>query len=145
MHILIEAVIDSPYLEVRAACSNTDDPSIPVDTFRAWFIGLLFTIIGTAVNTLFSWVFFLEHSFRTDSEPFHRARNPSIGISAFVAQIVAYPVGKMFERLPTKSVTIFGRRMSLNPGTPFNQKEHILVWLLSLPSVVRAFLNVLHF
>lgn len=30
---------DSPYPEVRSAVANTDDPDIPVSTFRAWFIG----------------------------------------------------------------------------------------------------------
>lgn len=27
---------DSPYPEVRAVVSNTDDPSIPCNTFRVW-------------------------------------------------------------------------------------------------------------
>lgn len=53
---------DSPYLEVRAAVSNTDDPSTPVDTFRSWFLGLFFVVLGTSINTFFS------------------ARLPSIGI-----------------------------------------------------------------
>ncbi|KAJ8518259.1 hypothetical protein ONZ45_g4645 [Pleurotus djamor] len=36
---------DSPYPEVRSAVANTDDPSIPTSTIRAWVIGLLFAII----------------------------------------------------------------------------------------------------
>ena len=36
---------DSPYPEVRSAVANTDDPAIPVNTIRAWVLGLIFAII----------------------------------------------------------------------------------------------------
>lgn len=36
---------DSPYPEVRSAVANTDDPSIPASTFRAWTLGLIWAII----------------------------------------------------------------------------------------------------
>ncbi|KAL8290387.1 hypothetical protein RQP46_002645 [Phenoliferia psychrophenolica] len=45
---------DSPYLEVRAAVDPFDDPTTHVDTFRAWFLGMFFVIIGTAINTFFA-------------------------------------------------------------------------------------------
>ncbi|KAL8281284.1 hypothetical protein RQP46_006318 [Phenoliferia psychrophenolica] len=70
--IKLEAALmeDSPYLEVRSAVSMTDDPTEPVNTFRAWyfvflskmtppkteapsprrFIGFVFVSIGTGVN-----------------------------------------------------------------------------------------------
>ena len=41
---------DSPYLEVRSAVSNTDDPLMPVNTVRAWVIGMLWTIVVPGVN-----------------------------------------------------------------------------------------------
>lgn len=44
---------DSPYEEVRASVSNTDDPDMPVSTLRMWFIGLLLTILGAGMNTFF--------------------------------------------------------------------------------------------
>lgn len=31
---------DSPYPEVRSAVANTDDPTIPVSSIRAWVIGM---------------------------------------------------------------------------------------------------------
>jgi hypothetical protein len=31
----------SPYAEVRESISNVDDPSMPVETFRAYFIGFV--------------------------------------------------------------------------------------------------------
>ena len=40
----------SPYAEVRASVPNTDDSTLPVDTFRAWFIGLLFVALFSALN-----------------------------------------------------------------------------------------------
>ena len=46
---------DSPYPEVRAAVSNIDDPTMPVMTFRAWTLGLLFTIVIPGVNQLLSY------------------------------------------------------------------------------------------
>lgn len=41
---------NSPYAEVRATVSNTDDPSLPVETFRAWFLGLGIGSIFSALN-----------------------------------------------------------------------------------------------
>lgn len=41
---------DSPYPEVRAAVANTDDTSIPVNTFRAWVIGLMWAILIPGLN-----------------------------------------------------------------------------------------------
>lgn len=36
---------NSPYLEVRANVPNTDDPTIPVNTVRMWFLGVVFTLV----------------------------------------------------------------------------------------------------
>lgn len=67
---------DSPYPEVRASVSNIDDPDMPCElpifcegcdmhrrvtvkltfpalTFRAWFMGLIFAILGAGINTFF--------------------------------------------------------------------------------------------
>lgn len=40
----------SPYAEVRASVSNKDDPTLPVDTFRAWFIGIFSVAVFAVVN-----------------------------------------------------------------------------------------------
>ncbi|KAI0291282.1 hypothetical protein BC826DRAFT_912486 [Russula brevipes] len=37
----LSMVLESPYAEVRSAVANTDDPTIPASTFRAWAVGLL--------------------------------------------------------------------------------------------------------
>lgn len=38
---------DSPYPEVRAVVSPTDDPSMPINTARMWIIGIIFTIVSS--------------------------------------------------------------------------------------------------
>jgi hypothetical protein len=40
----------SPYLEVRESIPNTDDPTLPVETFRAWAIGLIFAAVFSSLN-----------------------------------------------------------------------------------------------
>ena len=42
--------VHSPYTEVRASVPNTDDPNLPVDTFRAWFLGLGFVLVFSSLN-----------------------------------------------------------------------------------------------
>lgn len=103
---------DSPYPEVRAAVSNVDDPSMPVNTFRAWFLGLLFTIIVSAINH------FIEF------------RGPSVWVSPLIVQLVALPCGKFLEWVfPTKRFNTFGYVWSFNPG-PFNIKEHTVITIM---------------
>lgn len=41
---------DSPYPEVRAAVSNMDDPTMQVNTWRVWFLGMFWAIIMAGVN-----------------------------------------------------------------------------------------------
>ncbi|KAJ0348495.1 hypothetical protein COL154_006460 [Colletotrichum chrysophilum] len=104
---------NSPYSEVRAVVDNHDDPTMPSSTIRAWVIGLLFSALLAFVNQLFS------------------VRYPSITILANVAQLLAYPLGKLWEKaLPDVGFTVFGSRISLNPG-PFNRKEHMLITIMA--------------
>lgn len=99
--------------DVNGIVSSTDDPTVPVSTFRVWFIGLWFSVIGSCINNFFA------------------ERLPGIGISGFVAQLVAYPAGKLCERiLSTKKYKTLGYEWSLNPG-PFTAKEHILITIMS--------------
>ncbi|KDQ20995.1 hypothetical protein BOTBODRAFT_169670 [Botryobasidium botryosum FD-172 SS1] len=96
---------DSPYPEVRSAVSNTDDPDMPVNTIRAWAIGIILLVLVTGLNQLAS----LSSSFP--------------GVSTLLPQLVAFPMGHLAARaLP--DITILGCR--LNPG-PFTIKEHVLI------------------
>ncbi|PWN48303.1 small oligopeptide transporter [Violaceomyces palustris] len=104
---------DSPYAEVRAAVSNIDDPSMPAMTFRAWFIGLVFSIIVPGVNQLLYF------------------RYPSTSIGPLVAQLVAHPVGVLMAAiLPTKVFKTPLGSFTLNPG-PFNVKEHTIIVVMA--------------
>lgn len=104
---------DSPYPEVRAAVSNTDDEDLPCNTVRAWTIGLILVVLGAAMNTLFS------------------LRQPSISIGALVAQIIAWPMGHAWARyLPDREFSFFGIPWQLNPG-PFNIKEHAIIVVMA--------------
>lgn len=80
----------------------------PLTCFSAWVIGLVFVAAGAFVNQFFS------------------IRYPGINVGSNVAQLLAYPAGKLFERvLPAATFSLFGRSFSLNPG-PFNLKEHMV-------------------
>jgi hypothetical protein len=46
---------ESPYPEVRAAVASVDDPSMPVNTFRTWFLGILFTLLVSGLNQVFAF------------------------------------------------------------------------------------------
>ncbi|TFK41282.1 OPT oligopeptide transporter [Crucibulum laeve] len=104
---------ESPYPEVRAAVSSVDDPFMPVNTFRMWFLGLIFTILVSGLNQVFSMRF------------------PSVYITGVVAQLVSLPLGKGLEKiLPTTRFNTFGYVWSLNPG-PFSIKEHVCITVMA--------------
>ena len=44
---------DSPYIEVRSAVANTDDPMMPSSTFRAWVIGITWAVLMSGVGQFF--------------------------------------------------------------------------------------------
>ncbi|OTA94243.1 hypothetical protein M434DRAFT_384166 [Hypoxylon sp. CO27-5] len=105
--------VNSPYAEVRAVVDNHDDINTPCGTIRAWVIGVGFSVLLAFINTLFS------------------IRQPMITVQANVAQLLAYPIGKGFEKiLPDVGFTFWGTRHSLNPG-PFSRKEHMLITIMA--------------
>ncbi|PHH64337.1 hypothetical protein CDD81_4694 [Ophiocordyceps australis] len=116
MKLLVAFIINnSPYAQVRAVVDNHDDPNIPVSTIRAWLIGIFFSILLPFVNQLFS------------------IRQPSISFPSHVAQLLAFPIGKSWEKwMPDYQLPIpFTRKkISLNPGR-FNKKEHMLITIMA--------------
>lgn len=101
----------SPYPEVRSIADPMDDPNLPVETVRAYLLGIIWVIIGTGVNQFF--------------EP----RMPPISITSHLLQFLVYPCGRLLELLPDYGFTVRGRRISLNPG-PWNSKEQALVTIM---------------
>ncbi|KAJ0306310.1 hypothetical protein COL516b_004768 [Colletotrichum fioriniae] len=106
----IDAVMirfSSPYPGVRAVAEILDDQSVPIETFRAYFLGIGWAIIGTFISTFFN------------------SRFPAISLSGQVIQILLFPCAKVLEFvLPDWGITVRGTRHSLNPG-PWNFKEQM--------------------
>jgi len=104
--------------QVRATVRNFD-VDFPANTIRAWFIGLLLCTIGSAVNMLFSM------------------RNPSILVTTYVIQLVAYPIGLGWDLImPDHDFHLLGLSFNLKPGK-FNYKEHVIIVVMSNVSRLR--------
>ncbi|KHN98781.1 small oligopeptide transporter, OPT family [Metarhizium album ARSEF 1941] len=109
-HALMED--NSPYPEVRAVVRNYD-VDVPANTIRAWVIGLLLCTVGSGVNMLFS------------------LRNPTVAITTYVVQLVAYPIGRGWDMIfPDKVWNVCGVKFNLRPGK-FNFKEHVVIVAMS--------------
>ncbi|KAI3836351.1 hypothetical protein MKX03_006862 [Papaver bracteatum] len=103
----------SPVEEVRLVVPETDNPSLPVMTFRVWVLGTLSCTILIFLNTFFTY-----------------RRQPLI-ISAVLMQILVLPIGRFMARvLPKRNMSILRKKISLNPG-PFNMKEHVIITIFA--------------
>ncbi|KAF7139165.1 hypothetical protein RHSIM_Rhsim07G0214400 [Rhododendron simsii] len=108
-HQAIDEDEQSPVEEVRLTVSNTDDPTLPVWTFRMWSLGLISCALLSFLNTFFAY------------------RTEPLIISMISVQVATLPVGRFMARvLPERKFRIGSREYSVNPG-PFNMKEHVLI------------------
>lgn len=100
--------------QVALTVPTTDDPSLPVLTFRMWVLGTLSCILLSFLNQFF-W-------YRT--EP--------LTITAISAQIAVVPLGQLMAAKLPKRAFFKGSRweFTLNPG-PFNVKEHVLITIFA--------------
>ncbi|XP_031492256.1 oligopeptide transporter 3 [Nymphaea colorata] len=102
-----------PVEEVALVVPETDDPKLPVMTFRAWFLGTAACLFLIFMNTFFTY------------------RTQPLTISAILAQIVVLPLGRfMAATLPERRFSVMGYGFSLNPG-PFNIKEHVIITIFA--------------
>ena len=83
---------NSPYPEVQAAVRNYDEPDLPANTIRAWVIGIILTTVCSSINLLFS------------------LRNPSIIVTTYCVQLVAYPVGLAWDMVGVHLVVFWQPR-----------------------------------
>ncbi|KAK9988895.1 hypothetical protein SO802_029134 [Lithocarpus litseifolius] len=101
-----------PIEEVRLTVANTDDPTLPMWTFRMWFLGLFSCALLSFLNQFFAY------------------RIEPLVITQITVQVASLPIGRfMASVLPKTKFQIPGfgsRSFSLNPG-PFNMKEHVLI------------------
>ncbi|KAJ4746419.1 oligopeptide transporter [Rhynchospora pubera] len=103
---------NSPVEQVRMTVLTTDDPTLPVWTFRMWVIGIFSCALMSFLNQFFSY------------------RTEPLIITSITVQVASLPAGRLLANiLPEKKFRLpgFGDRLfSLNPG-PFNIKEHVLI------------------
>lgn len=105
----------SPVEQVRLTVTNDDDPTLPIWTFRMWFLGLLSCALLSFLNQFFSY------------------RTEPLIITQITVQVATLPIGHFMARiLPTTKFRIPGlsSEVSLNPG-PFNIKEHVLITIFA--------------
>ena len=133
----------SPYPEVRSAVSNTDDPTMPSSTFRAWAVGLIWAILIPGVNQLF---FFRYPSVTIDQVREAFPHGVSVSLlgsqllnrilrSKFLPQLLTLPICKAWARyLP--NISFFG--VPLNPG-PFTVKEHVIITIMAAVGAETAY------
>jgi hypothetical protein len=135
---------NSPYAEVRAVVSNTDDVNIPSSTIRAWvcrfwepFFDTIYLLQEVKPKIFWYWIpnlqvigllFVVGLAFINQ---LFSIRQPPINIQANVVQLLCYPVGRVAAALlPDWGFTLFGSRHSLNPGK-FSTKEHMLITIMA--------------
>lgn len=105
---------DCPIKQVELTVPKTDDPNMPVLTFRMWVLGLASCILLSFVNQFF-WY-----------------RTQPLSITSISAQIAVLPIGHLMARtLPTRLIFKGTRfEFTMNPG-PFNIKEHVLITIFA--------------
>lgn len=73
-------------------------------------------------------------------------RNPSIAITTYVIQLIAYPIGRGWDLImPDKEWKLFGIKFNLRPGK-FNHKEHVVIVAMSnvsTPLTIRSKIDLM--
>ncbi|KAH6855751.1 OPT oligopeptide transporter protein-domain-containing protein [Chaetomium sp. MPI-CAGE-AT-0009] len=72
---------NSPYAQVRASVSSTDNTSLSINTPRMWALSILFSILGSSTNLFFS------------------LRYPSVAITPVIALLMVHPLGLLWDYL----------------------------------------------
>ncbi|KAH8912278.1 OPT-domain-containing protein [Coniochaeta sp. PMI_546] len=70
---------NSPYPQVRASVSPTDNTALSINTPRMWFLATLFSFLGSSTNLFFS------------------LRYPSVSITPVIALLLVHPLGLMWD------------------------------------------------
>ena len=70
---------NSPFPQVRASVSATDNISLSICTPRMWVLSLFFAFLGSATNLFFS------------------LRYPSVAITPIIALVLVHPLGRLWD------------------------------------------------
>ncbi|KAF9456897.1 peptide transporter MTD1 [Collybia nuda] len=100
--------------------SLEDDPTLPVFTFRMWFLGIGLACFGSVLGQIFYF------------------RPQTVYVSQLFIQIIGYILGRVLEEIIPGSGNLHDRMKTkdtafwrfLNPG-PFNIKEHVAITILA--------------
>ncbi|KAG0463098.1 hypothetical protein HPP92_021574 [Vanilla planifolia] len=106
---------DHPIEEVRLTVDPTDNPNLPVLTFRTWLLGVISCVLLSFANMFFGY------------------RSNQLSIGSVCIQIITLPIGRFLAAtLPKKDIKVPLTRcsFSLNPG-PFSMKEHCLITIFA--------------
>lgn len=107
-HITADTDSQSDVLRAAGIGIAENDPTEPVLTLRMWVLGVVFCIVASGLNTLYT------------------LRSPSLTVSASVVLLLAHPLGKLWEMIiPSWTIPLGTWSFSLNPG-PFNTKVSLL-------------------
>ncbi|KAI3840430.1 hypothetical protein MKX03_029897 [Papaver bracteatum] len=114
MDIAEEVEENSSVKQVALTVHTTDDPTIPVLTFRMWVLGTLSCVALAFLNQFFYY------------------RKEPLSVSSLSAQIAVVPLGHLMAKYITVRKFFKGTRyqFTLNPG-PFNIKEHVLITIFA--------------
>ncbi|KAG0240840.1 hypothetical protein BGW41_006595 [Actinomortierella wolfii] len=119
--VSIDCEEESPIEEVRVTIPNWDDPSLPCNTFRAWFLGIGFAAAIAYVNQ------------------FLYMRHTGVYVGHAVTALLSLPLGHLMARtLPTTRYSLFGFTFTLNPG-PFSIKEHVVIGTMTSLNAFNAY------
>ena len=114
---------NSPYPQVRASVSPTDNTSLSINTPRMWTLSVLFSIIGSSTNLFFS------------------LRYPSVAITPVIALLLVHPLGLLWDfalKRPTdpKEEFVDGLRtsnsVSMSSAGPYrvkSRRQRLRLWL----------------
>ncbi|KAH6632679.1 OPT oligopeptide transporter protein-domain-containing protein [Chaetomium tenue] len=70
---------NSPYAQVRASVSSTDNTSLSINTPRMWALSILFSVLGSSTNLFFA------------------LRYPSVAITPVIALLMVHPLGLLWD------------------------------------------------
>ncbi|KAG7090421.1 hypothetical protein E1B28_009540 [Marasmius oreades] len=121
-----ERPIDSDSDYALRLVSLDDDPTLPIYTFRTWFLGLGLACFGAVLGQIFYF------------------RPQTIDVSVLFIQILSYLLGKVLEEVvpgpnPSARFQTSDNRFwrFLNPS-PFNIKEHVAITIMSSTAAYAA-------
>ena len=137
---------NSPFPQVRASVSATDNTSLSICTPRMWILSLFFAFLGSATNLFFS------------------LRYPSVAITPIIALVLVHPLGRLWDAVlkydddPKESFEhghlVRSSQEEIDDGTndtwmrrwrlwlaqgKWNEKEHAMVYISSNVSFGFAF------